>query len=308
MTATRLAYGVLILLAVIAPLFVYEVFLIKLLSYGLFAVAFNMVLGYGGLMSFGHAAFFGTSAYLVAHMLKVWGLAPLLGLVLAALASGLLGVVFGVIAIRSQGIYFAMITLALAQMVYFVYLQAPFTGGEDGLHGVPRGSLFGLIDLSSNLTMYYFVLAIFLLTFFFVRRMVNSPFGHLMHAIRQNEARAVSLGYDVDRYKLLLFTLSATVAGLAGALKTMAFQFASLTDAHFYLSGEVVLMTLIGGVGTLFGPLVGAFLVVGLQNVLAEGAFRALVPVVLGALFVLCVLFFRRGIVGELQHYLKRSL
>jgi branched-chain amino acid transport system permease protein len=306
--AKWLGYGVLILLGVIAPFFVYEIFLIKLLSYGLFAVAFNMLLGYGGLMSFGHAAFFGTSAYLMAHMLKVWGLPSLLGLVLAALASGALGAVFGAIAIRRQGIYFAMITLALAQMVFFVFLQAPFTGGEDGLHGVPRGTLFGLLDLSSNLTMYYFVLAVFLLVFFFVRRMVYSPFGHLMSAIRQNEARAISLGYDVHRYKLLLFILSATVAGLAGALKTLAFQFVSLTDAHFHLSGEVVLMTLLGGVGTLFGPLFGAFMLVGLQNMLAEGAFRALVPVVLGVLFVVCVLFFRRGIVGELQHYLKRSL
>lgn len=301
-----LVYVGLALAAIAAPFYFYEVFLMKLLAFALFAVAYNLVLGYGGLLSFGHAAFFGLAAYVTAHALTVWGVPPLAGLVLATLASAALGLVFGLLAVRRHGIYFAMITLALAQMVYFVFVQAPFTGGEDGLHGVPRGALLGL-SLSSNTVMYYFVLAVAALGFWLVHRIVNSPFGHVVNAIRENPDRATSLGYEVDGYKLLVFVLSAGLAGTAGALKTMIYGLASLTDAHWHLSGEVVLMTLLGGLGTLFGPVAGAVLVVSLNDFLSGSAFRALVPVFVGTLFILCVLFFRRGIVGEIQRLLGRS-
>lgn len=303
----RLGYAIAIALLLVAPFVVYPVFLMKLLCFALFASAFNLILGYGGLLSFGHAAFFGGAAYVCGHALKVWGLPTELGILVAALSAGALGFVIGSLAIRRQGIYFAMITLAMAQMVYFVFISADFTGGENGLQGVPRGHALGLIDLSNNLNMYYFVLAVFALGYFIVARAVNSPFGQVLSAIRDNEARATSLGYDVDRYKLLAFVLSATLAGLAGATKTVVFQLASLTDAHWHMSGEVVLMTLLGGLGTIVGPAVGAGVIIALQNYLAQGAFAAWVPVVLGVIFVLCVLAFRKGIIGELRDMVKKS-
>ncbi|MCA8879450.1 MAG: branched-chain amino acid ABC transporter permease [Rhodobacteraceae bacterium] len=294
-------------LLILAPFVLYPVFLMKVLCFALFACAFNLILGYGGLLSFGHAAFFGGAAYVCGHALEVWGLPTPVGILLATLAAGVLGVLVGALAIRRQGIYFAMITLALAQMCYFFFITAPFTGGENGLQGVPRGSLFGLVNLQNDLNMYYFVLAIFLIGYFIVARTVHSPFGQVLRAIRDNEPRAVSLGYDVDRYKLLAFVLSAALAGLAGATKTVVFQLASLTDAHWHMSGEVVLMTLLGGLGTIPGPAIGAALIVTLQNKLATGPLSAWVPVVLGVIFVACVIAFRRGVVGEIQAFLRRS-
>lgn len=300
-------YGVLLVVLLLAPLVIYPVFLMKLLCFALFACAFNLLLGFAGLLSFGHAVFFGGAAYITGHALKVWGLPTELGILVGALAAALLGALVGGVAIRRQGIYFAMITLALAQMVYFIFIQAPFTGGENGLQGVPRGTLLGMVDLGDNLNLYYFVLAIGIAGFVLIYRTVHSPFGQVLKAIKENEARAVSLGYDVDRYKLLAFVLSAGLAGLAGATKTVVFQLASLTDAHWHMSGEVVLMTLLGGLGTLLGPFVGAATVVTLQNYLAAGPLSAWVPVVLGVIFVVCVLAFRRGIVGEIRHMIKQS-
>lgn len=290
---------ILIALGLVAPFTLYPVFLMKALCFALFACAFNLLLGFTGLLSFGHALFFASAGYAAGHSIKVWGWPPELGLIFAMGVSALLGYVVGSLAIRRQGIYFAMITLALAQMVYFFFLQAKFTGGEDGLQGVPRGKLFGVIDLSADLTMYYVVFAIFLLGFFLIYRTIHSPFGQVLKAIRENEARALSLGYDVDRHKLLAFVISAGLAGLAGATKTLVLGFETLTDAHWAMSGEVVLMTLVGGVGTIFGPIVGAFTIVALQNELADKV-GSWVQVILGAIFVLCVLLFRRGIVGEL--------
>ncbi|HEV7370338.1 branched-chain amino acid ABC transporter permease [Arenibaculum sp.] len=283
--------------AIAAPFVLYPVFLMKLLCFALFACAFNLLIGYVGLLSFGHAAFFGGAAYVTAHAAKVWGLTPELAILLGVASATLMGLVFGFIAIRRQGIYFAMVTLALSQMVFFVALQAPFTGGEDGIQAVPRGHLLGLIDLYVPLNMYYFVLAVFLFGFALIWRTVESPFGQVLKAIRENEARAVSLGYKVDRYKLMAFVMSAALAGLAGGTKALVFQLASLTDVQWQMSGEVVLMTLLGGMGTLFGPVVGAALVVTLQNYLAGTQLP--VTVVTGAIFVVCVLLFRRGIVGE---------
>jgi branched-chain amino acid transport system permease protein len=302
-----LGYGIALALLLVAPYFVYPVFLMKLLCFALFACAFNLILGYGGLLSFGHAAFFGSAAYVTGHALKVWGLPTELGIVLGAASAGLLGLAVGALAIRRQGIYFAMITLALAQMVYFFFISASFSGGENGLQGVPRGSFLGLVNLQNNIAMYYFVLGIFVFGYLVVARAVHSPFGQILRAIRDNEPRAISLGYDVDRYKLLAFVLSATLAGLAGATKTVVFQLASLTDVHWHMSGEVVLMTLLGGLGTIPGPAVGAGLIVTLQNYLAEGPLSAWVPVVIGVIFILCVLAFRRGIVGEIRAFMKRS-
>ncbi len=299
MTKRRLGYGLLIVLALVAPYAgLYPVLLMKILCFALFACAFNLLLGYTGLLSFGHAAFFGMAGYVAGHGIKVWGLPPEIGLLLAALAAAALGLVFGWLAIRRAGIYFAMITLALAQMMYFFFLQAPFTGGEDGLQDVPRGKLLGFINLADDLNLYYFVLAIFIFGFWAIYRTVHSPFGHVLKAIRENEARATSLGYDVDRYKLLAFVLSAGLSGLAGATKTLVFRFATLTDAHWHQSGEVVLMTLLGGMGTSLGPVVGAGIIVTLQNELADKV-GSLVSVIIGACFVLCVLAFRRGVVGE---------
>ena len=298
-----LIYGALLLLALVAPFQLYPVFLMKALCFALFACAFNLLIGFVGLLSFGHAAFFGSAAYITAHVVKVWGLPPTLGILCGAGIAALLGAVFGFLAIRRQGIYFAMITLALSQMVFFLALQLPFTGGEDGIQAVPRGYLFGIFDLSNNLIMYYFVLAIFLAGFLLIHRIIHSPFGQVLKAIRENEARAVSLGYKVDQYKLAAFIMSATLAGVAGATKALVFQLASLTDVQWQMSGEVVLMTLLGGMGTIFGPVVGAFLVVTLQNYLA--ATQLPVTVVTGAIFVICVLLFRRGIVGEIGYRLK---
>jgi branched-chain amino acid transport system permease protein len=304
-TAQRAPVGVLAGTVVMAALFalapwvgIYPVFLMKALCFGLFACAFNLLLGFGGLLSFGHAMFLGTAGYACAHAAKVWGFPPELAILTGTAASALLGVVVGALAIRRQGIYFAMITLAIAQMMFFFYLQAPFTHGEDGIQAVPRGRLFGLIDLSNTLTLYYVVLAIFIAAFLLIHRIIHSPFGQVLKAIRENEPRAISLGYDADRYKLVAFILSATLAGLAGATKALVFQLASLTDAHWTMSGEVVLMVLLGGMGTIFGPVVGAFVIVALENYLAP--FGQWVTIITGAIFVVCVLAFRRGIVGEL--------
>lgn len=304
---SKIGYAVALALLLVAPVVIYPVFLMKLLCFALFASAFNLILGFGGLLSFGHAAFFGGAAYVTGHALKVWGLPTELGILVGTAAAGVLGLLIGLLAIRRQGIYFAMITLAMAQMVYFLFISASFTGGENGLQGVPRGTAFGTIDLQNNLSMYYFVLAIFVLAFFLIARTVHSPFGQVLRAIRDNEARATSLGYDVDRYKLLAFVLSASLAGLAGATKTVVFQLASLTDAHWHTSGEVVLMTLLGGLGTIVGPAVGAGVIVALQNYLASGPLGAWVPVILGLIFVACVLAFRRGIVGEISALIRRS-
>ncbi|PJT41270.1 branched-chain amino acid ABC transporter permease, partial [Ochrobactrum sp. 23A/997/2015] len=265
--------------------------------FALFASAFNLLLGYTGILSFGHAAFFGGAAYITAHTVKVWGVTPELGLVLGVLAAAALGLVIGYLAIRRQGIYSTMITLALAQMFFFFCLQASFTHGEDGLQGVPRGYLFGIIDLNQPMTMYYFVLAVFVLGVFVIWRIINSPFGMILKSVRENENRAISLGYSVNRYKLAAFVMSAALAGLAGGLKALVFQFATLTDVGWQMSGEVILMTLLGGIGTLIGPIVGAAFVVALQNYLATSDFP--VTIVTGVIFMACVLLFRKGIVGE---------
>jgi branched-chain amino acid transport system permease protein len=291
----------LIALAVAAPFFFYPVFLMKALCMALFACAFNLLLGYVGLLSFGHAAFFGTASYVTAHAVKVWGLPTELGILAGVAVAAALGLVLGYLAIRRQGIYFAMITLAFAQMVFFFCLQAKFTGGEDGIQAVPRGSLLGIIDLNQPLTMYYFVLAVFLFGFAVIMRAINSPFGQVLKAIRENEPRAVSLGYRAEHYKLLAFILSAALAGLAGSTKALVFQFASLTDVDWTMSGEVVLMTLIGGIGTILGPVIGAFLLTTMENYLAQAG--SWVTIIEGAIFVICVLTFREGIVGVIAPY-----
>jgi branched-chain amino acid transport system permease protein len=282
------------------------VFLMKALCFALFACAFNLLIGFGGLLSFGHAMFLGTAGYATAHAAKVWGFPPELAILFGTGASALLGLVTGLLAIRRQGIYFAMITLALAQMIYFFYLQAPFTHGEDGIQSVPRGKLFGLIDLSGVMTMYFVVLVIFLAGFLLIFRVIHSPFGQVLKAIRENEPRATSLGYRTEQYKLMAFVLSAALAGLAGGTKAIVFQLASLTDVHWSMSGEVVLMTLLGGLGTVFGPVVGAFIIITMENYLSE--LGQWVTIAQGLIFVACVLAFRRGIIGELGHYLKKSL
>ncbi|YBV96502.1 branched-chain amino acid ABC transporter permease [Phyllobacteriaceae bacterium JZ32] len=283
---------------VAAPFFFYPIFIMKVLCFALFACAFNLLLGYTGLLSFGHAAFFGGAAYFTAHAVKEWGLTPEVGILIGVFGAAALGLVIGFLAIRRQGIYFAMVTLALAQMFYFFCLQSDFTKGEDGIQGVPRGHLFGLIDLNVPINMYYMVLGIFLIGVFAIWRIINSPFGMILKSVRENEARAISLGYSVGKYKLAAFVMSAALAGLAGATKALVFQFATLTDVTWQMSGEVILMTLLGGIGTLIGPIVGAALVVTLQNYLATSDFP--VTIVTGAIFMICVLVFRRGIVGEL--------
>ncbi|HVF63217.1 MAG TPA: branched-chain amino acid ABC transporter permease [Casimicrobiaceae bacterium] len=293
-----------VLLALVPWVGLYPVFVMKALCFALFACAFNLLIGFGGLLSFGHAMFLGTAGYVCAHAAKVWGLPPEVAILLGTLASALLGVVTGLIAIRRQGIYFAMITLAIAQMMFFFYLQAPFTHGEDGIQAVPRGRLFGVLDLSQPTIMYYTVLAIFLAGFMLIYRVIHSPFGQVLKAIRENEPRAISLGYDAERYKLVAFVLSATLSGLAGATKAIVFQLASLTDVHWTMSGEVVLMTLLGGMGTIFGPVVGAFVIISLENYLAP--FGQWVTIVTGLIFVVCVLAFRRGIAGELSAWLAK--
>ena len=302
----RITYIGLLILALVAPaLGLYPVFVMKLLCFAIFAAAFNLLLGFTGLLSFGHAAFFGSAAYVTGWLIKSQHFTPELGIVAGAIAAGLIGLVVGMVAIRRQGIYFAMITLAIAQMVYFVCLQVPFTGGEDGLQGVPRGALFGLLSLESDTVMYYLVVAVFVAIFLIISRIVHSPFGQVLKMIRENEPRAISLGYEVDRYKLLAFVLSATLAGLAGSLKTLVMGFATLSDVHWSMSGEVILMTLLGGVGTFFGPVFGAGIVISLQNLLADKV-GSWVTVIIGVIFVLCVLAFRKGVVGELQAFLER--
>jgi branched-chain amino acid transport system permease protein len=306
---------VLIILGLLAPFIVYPVFMMKLLCFALFAAAFNLLLGYTGLLSFGHAAFFGGASYVTGYLVKNSGLTPELGILGGMLSAALLGYVFGSLAIRRQGIYFAMVTLALAQIVFFVALKAPFTGGEDGLQGIPRGDLFGLIDLGRvyniggspvGLNLYYFIFVLFCLGFWIIYRTINSPFGQVLKAIRENEPRAVSLGYKVERFKLIVFVISATLAGMAGAMKSLVFQLASLTDVSWHASGEVVLMTLLGGVGTVLGPLVGAFTVITLQSELSSVG--SWITVIIGVIFVVCVLVFRRGVIGELARLLKRPL
>ena len=300
------AMAIMVALLLVAPYVLYPIFVMKVLCFALFASAFNLLIGYVGLLSFGHAAFFGTGSYMAGYALKAWGFPPEIAVVFGAAVAALLGLVFGLLAIRRQGIYFAMITLALAQMVFFFYLQAPFTGGEDGLQGIPRGVMFGLLDMNDTMTLYFAVLAIFLTGFFVIYRTIHSPFGQVLKAIRENEPRAISLGYDVDRYKLVAFVISATLAGGAGATKALVFELSSLTDVHWTMSGEVVLMALLGGLGTVFGPAVGALVIVSLQNYLAQ--FGAWVTVIQGVIFVLCVLSFRRGIIGELGRVLKKPL
>lgn len=285
---------------------IYDLFMMKVFCFAIFAASVNLLLGYSGLLSFGHAAFFGASAYVTAYAMKEWGVTPETGLLLGVVASTALGYVFGSLAIRRQGIYFAMITLALAQVVYFIATQVPFTNGEDGIQGVPRGYFLGLIDLSKSSHMYWFALGVFILAFLLIQRVVQSPFGQVLKSIRENEPRAISLGYDVDRYKLVAFTISAGLAGLGGGLKSLVLQLASLTDVFWHTSGEAVLMTILGGIGTLWGPVLGAAIIINLQNYLADlGGWSTIAT---GVIFVICVLAFRRGIVGEISHRLNIRL
>ncbi|MDF2688452.1 MAG: transporter permease [Microvirga sp.] len=302
---SSMVLGVIAIAALLAaPFFFYPVLLMSILCFALFACAFNLLIGYVGLLSFGHAAFFGGAAYFTAHAAKVWGWEPLAAILLGVAGAAVMGLVMGFLAIRRQGIYFAMITLALSQMFAFICLQVPFTHGEDGIQGVPRGYLLGILDLNEPLAMYYVTLAIFLFGFFTIWRIVNSPFGNILKAIRENERRAISLGYRVDRYKLGAFVMSAALAGLAGGTKAIVFQFATLTDVNWQMSGEVILMTLLGGIGTLIGPVVGASLVIALQKYFAAWNFP--VTVLIGIIFVICVLLFRRGIVGEILEFIRR--
>jgi branched-chain amino acid transport system permease protein len=306
-TFDKISLVVLALLAIV-PFqgFVYDLFMMKVFCFAIFAASLNLLLGFAGLLSFGHAAFFGTGAYITAYVMKEWGLTPELGLICGVLCSTALGYVFGALAIRRQGIYFAMITLALAQVIYFLATQVPFTNGEDGIQGVPRGKFLGLIELSSSTHMYYFALIVFILAFFMIKRIVSSPFGQVMKSIRENEPRAISLGYDVNRYKLIAFTLSAGLAGLGGGLKSLVLQLASLSDVFWHTSGEAVLMTILGGIGTLWGPVAGAAVIINLQNYLANlGGWSTIAT---GAIFVICVLAFRRGIIGEIAYRLKIKL
>jgi branched-chain amino acid transport system permease protein len=305
-TITRITYLALLALLLLAPMIgLYPVFVMKLLCFALLACAFNLLLGFTGLLSFGHAAFFGSAAYFTGWFIKSQNWTPELGILAGMVGAGLIGLVVGLVAIRRQGIYFAMITLAIAQMVYFVCLQAPFTGGEDGLQGVPRGNLFGLFSLQSDIALYYFIVAVFVICFLFIARIVHSPFGQVLKMIRENEPRAISLGYQVDRYKLLAFVLSAALTGLAGSLKTLVMGFATLSDVHWTMSGEVILMTLLGGMGTFFGPVFGAGIVVSLQDLLADKV-GSWVNVIIGAIFVVCVMAFRKGVVGELEAFRDR--
>ena len=306
MNHQKIAFVVMLAIFVAAPLVVYPVFMMKVMCFALFACAFNLLIGFGGLLSFGHAMFLGTAGYITAHAAKEWGWPPEAAILIGTFSAFLLGIVTGLLAIRRQGIYFAMITLALAQMIFFFYLQAPFTHGEDGIQSVPRGRLFGFIDLSNIWIMYFTVLVIFTAGFLLIYRVIHSPFGQVLKAIRENEPRAISLGYDTTHYKFMAFVLSATLAGLAGATKALVFQLASLTDVHWTMSGEVVLMTLLGGLGTIFGPVVGALIIITMENYLAQ--LGAWVTIVQGAIFVVCVLTFRRGVIGEIAHYLKKPL
>src|SRR5258706_10604705 len=300
----RIATVVMIAFFALAPLVAYPVFLMKVMCFALFACAFNLLIGYGGLLSFGHAMFLGTAGYASAHAAKVWGFAPEFAILFGTACSALLGLVTGLLAIRRQGIYFAMITLALAQMLFFFYLQTPFTGGEDGIQAVPRGRLFGVLDLANVYAMYYVVLAVFLAGFLLIYRIIHSPFGQVLKAIRENEPRALSLGYRTVQYKFLAFVLSATLAGLAGGPKATVFLLASLTDVHWSMSGEEVLMTMLGGLGTAFGPVLGAFVIIGLENYLSE--LGQWVTIVQGIIFVICVLAIRHSIIAALRHWLKK--
>ncbi len=315
----KIGYTAVLIAALAAPFYLYPVLLMKILCFALFACAFNLLIGFTGLLSFGHAAFFGGASYIAGHALKVWGVPFEIGLILGTAFAALMGFVMGGIAIRRQGIYFTMITLALAQMLFFVFLQMPFTGGEDGLQSIPRGTLFGLLDLKNDLTMYYVVLGIVIAAFLLIARIIHSPFGQVLKAVRENEPRATSLGYDVDRYKLMAFVLSAALAGLAGSTKAIVLGFGTLTDVHWSMSGLVVLMTLVGGMGTFFGPVLGAIIIIALENKLGDlGTWLAgvtsiewfntigeSVTMVTGLIFVICVLAFRRGIIGELVARLR---
>jgi branched-chain amino acid transport system permease protein len=302
----RIVFAVMVAVLVTAPFLTYPLFLMQALCFALFACAFNLLIGYVGLLSFGHALYFGWASYVTAYAAKTWGFPPELAILAGTLTGALLGVVAGALAIRRQGIYFAMITLALAQMMYFVAVRVPFTGGEDGIQSVPRGHLFGIFDLSNATTMYFVVLFIFLAGFLFIHRIIHSPFGEVLKAIRENEPRAISLGYKTDRYKLIAFILSASLAGLAGATKALVVQIASLTDVYWPMSGEVVLMSLVGGLGTIFGPVLGSFVILSMQYKLAS--LGEWVLVIQGVIFVVCVLLFRRGIIGEIAHYLRIKL
>jgi branched-chain amino acid transport system permease protein len=300
-------FGIMAVLLLAVPFSgLYPYFVMQGLCFALLACAFNLLIGYGGLLSFGHAMFLGTAGYVSGHALKVWGLPPELGILVGTAASAALAMITGLIAIRRQGIYFAMITLALSQLVYFVYLQTPFTHGEDGIQGIPQGMMFGFLNLSNPTVLYYVVLGGFLLGFLLIFRTINSPFGEVLKSIRENEQRAISLGYKTDQYKLLAFILSGTLGGFAGALKVFVAQNASLTDVHWSMSGQIVLMTLVGGLGTIFGPVVGAFVVVAMEQYLAS--YGQWVTVIQGVIFVACVLAFRRGVVGEIAHFFRLSL
>ncbi|MBB4052731.1 branched-chain amino acid transport system permease protein [Devosia subaequoris] len=299
-------FAVLLGLLLIAPFLLYPVFIMKILCFALFASALNLLLGFGGLLSFGHAAFFGSASYVTAHAAKVWGLTPEVSILLGTGSAAILGLLIGALAIRRQGIYFAMVTLAFAQMVFFFALQAPFTGGEDGIQAVPRGNLFGVLSLADDRTLYFVVLAIVFGGLLAIYRIIHSPFGQVLKAIRDNEPRSISLGYKVNRYKLAVFVMSAALAGLAGSTKSLVFQLASLTDVYWTMSGEVVLMTLLGGMGTIFGPFVGAAVIVTMQNYFAS--FGAWVTVLQGTIFVISVLLFREGIVGVLSKWIKKPL
>lgn len=312
----KIIFTLLLMAGLLAPLLVYPVFMMKLLCFALFACAFNLLIGYTGLLSFGHSAFLGGAGYVTGYVLRDLGLTPEMGILCGTLFAALLAWLMGALAIRRQGIYFTMITLALSQMLYFLWLQAGFTGGEDGLQGIPRGQLLGFIDMRNDLHLYYFVLGIFLFGFWLIHRIIHSPFGQVLCAIKENEARTISLGYDVNRYKLLAFVLSGALAGLAGSTKVLVLGFETLTDAHWSMSGLVVLMTLVGGLGTVLGPILGAFFIILLENKMGEMGvtlshltglewFASLgesVTIVTGLIFVICVLLFRRGIVGELMH------
>jgi branched-chain amino acid transport system permease protein len=302
-----IAFGVMTALLLIVPWTgVYPFFVMQALCFALLACSFNLLVGYGGLLSFGHAMFLGTAGYVTAHALKVWGVTPELGILIGTAAAAGLGVITGAVAIRRQGIYFSMITLALSQLLYFIYLQTPFTHGEDGIQGIPQGRLFGIFNLENSTVLYYVILGGFLLGFLLIFRTINSPFGEVLKAIRENEPRAISLGYKTDQYKLVAFILSGTLGGFAGALKVFVAQNASLTDVHWSMSGEIVLMTLVGGLGTVFGPVVGAFVIIAMQQYLA--GFGQWVTVIQGVIFVVCVLTFRRGVIGEIAHFFRRSL
>jgi branched-chain amino acid transport system permease protein len=302
-----IVFGVMTALLLLVPFTgIYPFFVMQALCFALLACAFNLLVGYGGLLSFGHAMFLGTAGYATAHALKVWGLPPELGILIGMAAAAALAVITGLVAIRRQGIYFSMITLALSQLLYFIYLQTPFTHGEDGIQGIPQGHLFGVFNLANSTVLYYVVVVGFLAGFLLIFRTINSPFGEVLKAIRENEPRAISLGYKTDQYKLLAYILSGTLAGLAGSLKVFVAQNASLTDVHWSMSGEIVLMTLVGGLGTVFGPVVGAFVIVAMQQYLS--GFGQWVTVIQGVIFVICVLTFRRGVIGEIAHFFRRSL